>query len=103
MANQTLLFTLIASRAANDGEFSGLPEGSQISANFREHRYTWTLTYRGGNSGHDVVLRNVLDRAGDMLPRRNSIDRCIVTDLRKGIGQIIQCPREALNRCTQDK
>ena len=50
--------TLIKSQASNQGEFSGLPDGSPISADFNGHTYTWTLTYRGGASGHDVVLRN---------------------------------------------
>jgi pectate lyase len=50
--------TLIESRAQNRGEFSGLPEGSQITADFGGHTYTWKLTYKGGSSGHDVVLRN---------------------------------------------
>jgi pectate lyase len=51
--------TLIASEAANEGEFSGLPEGAQISSVFGGNPYTWTLTYHGGRSGHDVVLHNV--------------------------------------------
>lgn len=50
--------TLIKSRAANRGEFSGLPEGSTIAATFNGHKYTWTITYRGGASGYDVVLHN---------------------------------------------
>jgi hypothetical protein len=50
--------TLIESRAPNSGEFSGLPEEAQIAATFNGHAYTWTLTYRGGTSGHDVVLHN---------------------------------------------
>ena len=50
--------TLIQSRASGSGEFSGLPEASQVTADFNGHTYTWTLTYRGGTSGHDVVLHN---------------------------------------------
>jgi pectate lyase len=50
--------TLIESRAPNVGEFSGLFEGSQVMASFNSHSYTWKLTYRGGQSGHDVVLHN---------------------------------------------
>jgi hypothetical protein len=50
--------TLIESRTPNAGEFSGLPEGSRITANFKGYAYTWTLTYRGGSSGHNVVLHN---------------------------------------------
>lgn len=50
--------TLIESNAPNRGEFSNLPEGAHIAANFAGQTYTWTLTYRGGNSGHDVVLHN---------------------------------------------
>ena len=43
--------TLIESRAPNSGEFSELPESSQITATFNGHAYTWSLTYRGGTSG----------------------------------------------------
>lgn len=50
--------TLIESEAANNGEFSRLSEGSHVPTTFHGVRYRWTLTYRGGRSGHDVVLRN---------------------------------------------
>ncbi|MBS1816285.1 MAG: hypothetical protein JSS87_15550 [Acidobacteria bacterium] len=50
--------TLIESRAPNRGEFSNTPEGAQVTAEFAGHTYTWQLTYRGGSSGHDIVLRN---------------------------------------------
>jgi hypothetical protein len=60
--------TLIKSRASNDGEFSGLPEGAQITASFNGHTYMWTLTYRGGTSGHDVVLHNQSTRRMSLSP-----------------------------------
>lgn len=52
--------TLIASRVATQGFFDNLPEGSEISAQYAGQTYRWTLTYRGGASGHDLVL---LDRS----------------------------------------
>lgn len=50
--------TLVASRVPVEGQFDDLPEGAEISAGFGEQTYRWTLTYRGGKSGHDVVLKN---------------------------------------------
>ncbi len=50
--------TLIASHVATEGTFDQLLEGSDITAEFNHHVYRWQLTYKGGASGHDVVLRN---------------------------------------------
>ena len=48
------------------------------------------------------AFQDVLDRAGATLPGRDVVDRCIVSEVRKGEGQIIKSPKEALNRCTED-
>jgi hypothetical protein len=50
--------TLVSSRVATRGMFDGLPEGSEITAEYAHHVYRWVLTYKGGTSGHDVVLKN---------------------------------------------
>ena len=50
--------TLVSSRTPVMGTFDGLPEGSEIAAEFSQHTYRWRLTYRGGRSGHDLVLEN---------------------------------------------
>lgn len=57
--------TLVSSRVRTSGEFSGLPEGAEIRAEFGGHMYRWKLTYRGGHDGHDLVLRNQSDYAAD--------------------------------------
>jgi hypothetical protein len=40
------------------GQFDGLPEGSEITATYAGQTYRWALSYRGGPSGHDLVLKN---------------------------------------------
>jgi len=50
--------TLVSSAVAIRGTFDGLPEGAGIAADFGGRTYRWTLTYRGGAGGHDLVLRN---------------------------------------------
>jgi hypothetical protein len=50
--------TLVSSRVPARGAFSGLPEGSLITASYKGKPYRWALTYRGGSSGHDLVLLN---------------------------------------------
>jgi pectate lyase len=55
--------TLVSSRVATRGTFDGLPEGGEITADYAGHTYRWTLTYRGGSSGHDLVLHNRSDYA----------------------------------------
>jgi hypothetical protein len=57
--------TLVSSRAATRGTFDGLPEGSEISADYAGRTYRWTLTYSGGASEHDLVLHNRSDYASD--------------------------------------
>ena len=48
--------TLVSSRVAVRGTFHGLPEGSEIAADYGGHTYRWAVTYRGGASGHDLAL-----------------------------------------------
>ena len=48
--------TLVFSRVPTRGTFSGLPEGSEITASYQGKTYRWALTYRGGAGGHDLVL-----------------------------------------------
>jgi pectate lyase len=50
--------TLIASQSPTQGIFDSLPEGSEVSAEHNGHMYLWRLTYKGGASGHDLVLVN---------------------------------------------
>lgn len=51
--------TLVTANVPAKGAFDDLPEGSGITAEYAGHIYRWKLTYRGGNSGHDLVLRNL--------------------------------------------
>ena len=51
--------TLIAAKALTRGEFDGLPEGSEIVADWKGRTFRWKLTYRGGSSGCDLMLRDV--------------------------------------------
>jgi hypothetical protein len=48
--------TLVSSNVPIKGAFWGLPEGSEIAASYGGNIYLWTITYRGGTSGHDLVL-----------------------------------------------
>jgi hypothetical protein len=50
--------TLVTASVPAQGVFDGLPEGSEITAAYAGHVYRWTLTYRGGPRGADLVLRN---------------------------------------------
>ncbi len=49
---------LISSRVPTKGRFDGLPEGSEIAAEYNHHLYRWLLTYKGDAGGNDVVLEN---------------------------------------------
>ena len=53
--------TLVSAHVQTRGTFDNLPEGSEITAQYQNHTYRWTLTYRGGASGHDMVLKNRSD------------------------------------------
>jgi len=50
--------TLVTASVVAQGVFDGLPEGSEITAAYAGHTYRWTLTYRGGPRGTDLVLQN---------------------------------------------
>ena len=48
--------TLVCAHVPTRGIFDNLPEGSKITAQYQNHTYRWALTYRGGASGHDLIL-----------------------------------------------
>ena len=50
--------TLVSAHVPMLGTFDDLPEGSEITAQYQGHIYRWILTYRGGASGNDLVLKN---------------------------------------------
>ena len=50
--------TLVSSHLPIRGTFDGLPEGGEITAQYAGRTYRWKLTYRGGPSGFDLVLKN---------------------------------------------
>jgi hypothetical protein len=50
--------TLISGHVPIEGTFDRLPEGSEITASYQGKKYRWQLTYRGGASGCDLVLKN---------------------------------------------
>jgi hypothetical protein len=53
--------TLVSAHVPTRGTFDDLPEGSEITAPYRDHAYRWELTYHGGASGNDLVLKNRSD------------------------------------------
>ncbi len=57
--------TLVSSHVPTTGTFEALPEGSEISADYAGKTYRWTLTYRGGTHGTDLVLQNHSTYDGD--------------------------------------
>jgi hypothetical protein len=52
---------LVSAHVPTQGVFDNLPEGSEITAQYQNHTYRWALTYRGGASGHDLVLKSRSD------------------------------------------
>ena len=50
--------TLVSSHVATQGVFDGFSEGSVVTASYEGHVYCWKFTYKGGVSGHDLVLKN---------------------------------------------
>ena len=50
--------TLFSSRVPTRGRFDGLPEGSEITTEYNHHLYRWALTYKGGDGGNDIVVKN---------------------------------------------
>jgi hypothetical protein len=57
--------TLVSARVPTKGTFDGLPEGSEVTAEYEHRAYHWQLTYRGGPGGHDLVLKNKSEYAAD--------------------------------------
>lgn len=57
--------TLVSAHVATQGTFDDLPEGSEVTAEYEHKTYRWQLTYKGGASGHDLVLKNKSDYAAD--------------------------------------
>ncbi len=55
--------TLIAAQVPTKGAFDDLPEGAEVRARHDGRDYAWTLTYRGGQSGCDVLLTKVRGHA----------------------------------------
>ena len=51
------------------GEFTDLPEGAAVRAEFEGKAYEWRLTYRGGQTKCDIMLTDphVGDVAGKMI------------------------------------
>jgi hypothetical protein len=50
--------TLVSAHVPIQGTFDDLPEGREITAEYEHMTYRWQVTYKGGKSGHDLVLRN---------------------------------------------
>jgi pectate lyase len=59
--------TLVSSHVPIQGTFNGLPEGSEITAQYAGQTYRWKLTYHGGANDDDLVLKNESDYAADAL------------------------------------
>jgi hypothetical protein len=57
--------TLVSSHVPTSGTFDDLPEGGEIAADYEHKTYRWQLTYKGGASGHDLVLKNKSEYAAD--------------------------------------
>jgi len=51
--------TLVSAHVPTRGTFDNLPEESEITAQYQGHTYRWKVTYHGGPSGDDLVLKNV--------------------------------------------
>ena len=47
------------------GEFTDLPEGAAVRAEFENKTYEWKLTYRGGRSKCDIMLTSPRIAAAD--------------------------------------
>jgi hypothetical protein len=57
--------TLVSGHVPITGTFDHLPEGSEITAEYEHKTYRWQLTYRGGASSNDLVLKNKSEYAAD--------------------------------------
>lgn len=78
---------LISGPKKCQGEFTELPEGAAVRAQFENKTYEWKLTYRGGRTKCDIVLTDphVREASGKMIPYRTAqkakafqFDRAIV-------------------------
>jgi len=47
------------------GTFDDLLEGDEVTAEYEHRTYRWQLTYHGGASGHDLVLKNKSEYAAE--------------------------------------
>lgn len=57
--------TLVSTRVPIKGTFDDLPEGSEVTAEYEKKLYRWQLTYHGGTSGCDLVLKTKTDFDSD--------------------------------------
>ena len=57
--------TLVSAHVPPRGTFDGLPEGSEITAQYAGHTYRWELTYHGGVGSNDLVLKNHSEYSAD--------------------------------------
>jgi pectate lyase len=57
--------TLVSAHVRTRGTFDDLPEESTISAQYQGKTYRWKLSYTGGASGCDLVLRNISEYDAD--------------------------------------
>jgi hypothetical protein len=57
--------TLVSGHVPIQGIFDDLPEGSEITAEYERKTYRWQLTYQGGASRVDLVLKNQSEYAAD--------------------------------------
>jgi hypothetical protein len=55
--------TLVKANVPIRGTFDDLAEGAEIAAEFDGRKYRWQLSYRGGEHGNDLVLKNRSDYA----------------------------------------
>jgi hypothetical protein len=56
---------LVSGHVPIKGTFDGLPEGSEMTAQYQGQTYRWELTYHGGPKGNDLVLKNRSNYAAD--------------------------------------
>lgn len=57
--------TLVSAHVAPMGTFDGMPEGTEITADYGGKSYRWALTYHGGPNHTDLVLQNRSAYGGD--------------------------------------
>jgi len=57
--------TLVSGHVSIKGTFDDLPEGSEVAAEYERKIYRWQLTYEGGASRADLVLKNKSEYGAD--------------------------------------